>query len=218
MASVSSRVFAITGGASGIGAATSLLLAERGARVVCVGDISSQNFDDLIISIKKINHSTTVHCTQLDVTSSKEVENWIQGIITTFGALDGAANIAGIAQRAGIRKQPTVLEEKDEDWSKVMKVNLDGVFYSTRAEVRAMKTLPLGNRSIVNVASIASVAHIPDVYAYGTSKGACVYFTTCVATDVFPSGVRVNSVSPGEIIDLPHSILCMKVSKLIFQY
>ncbi|KAJ5612594.1 hypothetical protein N7510_005788 [Penicillium lagena] len=202
MASVSSRVFAITGGASGIGAATSCLLAERGAATLCIGDISYQHFDHVEKSIQKINPSTKVHFTSLDVTSSDEVDKWIQNIISTFGALHGAANIAGIAQGAGLRKQPTILEETNEEWSRTFKVNLDGVFYCTRAEVRAMKDLPLEDRSIVNVASIASISHMPDVYAYGTSKGACAYFTTCVAIDALPCGIRVNSVSPG-ITDTP---------------
>jgi chanoclavine-I dehydrogenase len=66
--------------------------------------------------------------------------------------------------------------------------NLDGIFYSTKAEVRALKGLPKGDRSIVNIASIGSLMHIPDAYAYGTSKGACAFFTTSVAKDVWPLG------------------------------
>lgn len=197
MASVTSRVFAITGGASGIGAATSRLLAQRGAAVICVGDISSNNLEELKQSIEQINPSTKVHCTILDVTSSLAVDQWIQDIIATHGDLHGAANIAGIAQGVGIRQSPTILEESDQAWSNIMKVNLDGVFYCTRAEVRAIEDLPTGDRSIVNVASIAAFYHMPDVYAYGTSKGACAYFTNCVAADTFPLGIRVNSVSPG---------------------
>lgn len=199
MALVTSRIFAITGGASGIGAATSRLLAQRGAAVICVGDISSNNFDELKRAIQQVNPSTEVHCTVLDVTSPLEVEQWMQNIISTHGDLHGAANIAGVAQGAGIRQSPTILEESDQAWSTIMKVNLDGVFYCTRAEVRAMKDLPVGDRGIVNVASIAAFYHMPDVYAYGTSKGACAYFTACVAADTFPLGIRVNCVSPGRL-------------------
>ncbi|RYP93154.1 hypothetical protein DL770_000728 [Monosporascus sp. CRB-9-2] len=197
MATVTSRIFAITGGASGIGAATCRLLAERGAAVICVGDVSDKDFDELEKSIREINPSTQVSCKYLDVTSSAKVEEWMQGIIATHRDLHGAANIAGMAQGAGLRQSPTILEESDADWSKIMKVNLDGVFYCTRAEVRAMKDLPFCDRSVVNVSSIAAFAHMPDVYAYGTSKAACAYFTDCVASDTFPMGIRVNSVSPG---------------------
>jgi chanoclavine-I dehydrogenase len=199
MASVASKVFAITGGASGIGAATSRLLAKRGAAVICVGDISNNHFGELEQTIQELNPSTKIQCTILDVTSSTEVEQWILSIISVHGDLHGAANIAGIAQGAGLRSSPTILEETDETWHRVMKVNLDGVFYSTRAEVRAMKSLAAGDRSIVNIGSVAAFYHLPDVYAYGTSKGACTYLTTCVAADTFPFGIRVNTVSPGRL-------------------
>ncbi|KAH8599567.1 hypothetical protein B0O99DRAFT_649586 [Bisporella sp. PMI_857] len=126
MASVLSKIFAITGGASGIGAATARLLAQRGASILCICDIS------------------------------------------THGDLHGAANVAGIAQGAFLRQQPTIIEETDEDWSKIIKVNLDGVFYCTRAEVKAMKSFREKKICIVNVSSVASFYHRPDVYAYGT--------------------------------------------------
>jgi chanoclavine-I dehydrogenase len=198
MASFASKIIAVTGGASGIGAATCRLLAQRGASVICIGDISSKGFGDITESIRGINPSTQVQCTMLNVTSSTEVEQWMATIISTYRNLHGAANIAGIAQGAGLRQAPAILEETDEAWADIMKVNLDGVFYCTRAEVRAMKDLPVGDRSIVNVGSIAALYHVPDVFAYGASKGACTYLSTCVAADTFPLGIRVNSVSPGE--------------------
>lgn len=200
MTSMASRIFAITGGASGMGAATARLLALRGAGAVCVGDVSSNRFSELKESIKKLNPSTEVHCTALDVTSSSAVDKWVDNVVTTFGDLHGAANIAGIPQAAGIRQAPTILGEEEEQWKRVFSVNLDGVFHSTKAEVRSMMKLKPADRAIVNVASVASMTHSPDVYAYGTSKGACAFFTTSVAKDTFPFGIRINTVSPGECI------------------
>ncbi|KAA8642945.1 hypothetical protein EYZ11_001081 [Aspergillus tanneri] len=196
--SMTSRIFTITGGASGIGASTARLLARRGARAICVGDLSTQNFPDLTDSIKKINPSTEVHCTTLDVTSSSAVEKWIQTVVSTFGELHGAANVAGIIQPAEIRTTPNIniLKEADEAWNRVLRVNLDGVFYSTRAQVRAMKDLQPADRSIVNVASVASMMHLPHGFAYGASKAACAHFTASVAKDTFPLGIRINAVSP----------------------
>lgn len=199
MSSLSSKVFAITGGASGIGAATCHLLAQRGAEAVCVGDISSESLENLKKSIHAVSPLTAVHCTVLDVSSSAAVNVWIDSIMTKFGRLDGAANIAGMAQGAGMRQSPTILQEEEEQWKQIFQVNLDGVFYATKAEVRAMKAMSC-NCSIVNIASIASMAHMPDVFAYGTSKGACAYFTTCVAQDVISFGIRVNTVSPGKLL------------------
>lgn len=203
MASLTAKIFAVTGGASGIGAATCRLLAERGAGVICVADVSSTNFGSLQKSITEINSLTLVQCTVLDVTSSEDVNQWLRDIVSSHGNLHGAANIAGVAQGAGLRTTPTILAETDADWSRILKVNLDGVFYCTRAQVRAMTDLPKGNRSIVNVASIAAFSHMPDVYAYSTSKQACVHFTACVAADVFPLGIRVNCVSPGKADWMP---------------
>lgn len=199
MTRVTSTIFCITGGASGIGAATCRLLAERGATVLAICDISSKRFDDVKLSIEKVNPSTEVQFTVVDVTSSAQVTQWIQGVVSQFGDLHGAANIAGIAQGAGLRSTPTITGETDDEWHKILDTNLNGVFYCTREQVRAMKGLPSGDRSIVNVGSIAGCYHMPDVYAYGTSKGACAYFTHCVAADAISEGIRVNNVSPGEL-------------------
>jgi len=78
-----------------------------------------------------------------------------------------------------------------------MGVNLDVIMFCTREEVKAMVALEKQPRSIVNVASLASVLHTPDAYAYGASKRACASLSSSVAKDVLPFGIRVNTVSPG---------------------
>lgn len=192
-----SKVFAVTGGASGMGAATCRLLAKNGAAAVCVGDWNTTNFTTMEEELKAINPSTQVLTTKLDVSQSSSVNSWISEIIATFGRLDGAANVAGVPQVSGARKSPTILEETDEAWRRTMSVNIDGIFYCTRAEVKAMVELPKRRRAIVNVASLASMMHTPDTYAYGASKRACASFSSSVAKDVLPFGIRVNTVSPG---------------------
>jgi chanoclavine-I dehydrogenase len=199
--SLSWKTFAITGGSSGIGAATSRLLAKKGAAAVCIADVTTKDFAAIQKSIAKVNPSTHVHCTEVDVTSPAGVNDWINDIIHTFGNLHGAANVAGIPQGTGMRKSPTILEESDDAWKRIFDVNLNGVFYCTKAQVRAMKDLPPANRSIVNIASIAAYQHLPDIYAYHVSKTACAKFSSSVAKDTFPFGVRVNSVLPGKHFD-----------------
>ncbi|KAI9743671.1 MAG: hypothetical protein M1818_002987 [Claussenomyces sp. TS43310] len=198
MTSLKSRVFSITGGASGMGAATCHLLAQRGAAAVCIGDFNPTNFDKLRAEIKEINPETQVLTTKLDVSSSSQVEAWIEEIVAKFGRLDGSANVAGVPQPVGVRSQPAILEETDETWRRTIGVNLDGIFFCTRAQIRTMLKQPRENHpAIVNVSSLASTLHTPDCYGYGVSKKGAASFSSSVAKDVFPFGIRVNTVSPG---------------------
>ncbi|KAL6240264.1 hypothetical protein RBB50_012830 [Rhinocladiella similis] len=195
--SVQGRVFAVTGGGSGMGAAICTLLAQRGARAVAASDLSKDGLDTLKASLKKINVETQVDCTVLDVTITSAVEDWIKGIVDKFGDLHGACNAAGFPQRIGETELPNILGEPTDAWNRVFKVNLDGVFYCTRAQIKAMKSLNKTDRGIVNISSMASLEHVPDIYAYRTSKAACAHFTQSVAKDCEPFGIRVNCVSPG---------------------
>ena len=192
------KVFTVTGGASGMGAATARLLCQRGAAAVCIGDYNDQNFSALEKELSGISSSTKVKTTKLDVSSSSQVKSWIESVVSAFGRLDGCANVAGVPQVVGGRKKPTILEETDETWRRTMSVNLDGIMYCTREEVRAMVGLPKKPRSIVNVASLASVLHTPDAYAYGASKRACASLSSSITKDVLEFGIRVNTVSPSE--------------------
>jgi len=194
-----SRVFSITGGASGIGAATARLLAQRGASALWIADKNPTNFEAIIEEIRSSNPTTQVHTHQVDVSVAQEVDDWIDKIIKA-GPLHGSANVAGLAQATNARNAPNILEETNESWKRVMGVNIDGVFYCTRAQVRAMKTMPKDSHcSIVNVASMVALFHVGDTYGYGTSKAACAYFSTSVSKDVYPFGIRVNSVAPGNV-------------------
>jgi len=196
MASLADKVFAITGGASGMGLATAKRLAKFKARAVCIGDFNTSSFEAITKEIQSINPSTKVLTTKLDVSSSASVNSWISEIIEKFGALDGAVNAAGLAQVVGARKSPTILEETDETWERTMGVNINGIFYSTRAEVKAMVGLPKSPRSIVNISSLASMIHGADTYAYGVSKHGVASLSTSISKDVLSFGIRVNTVSP----------------------
>ncbi|KAL4866599.1 hypothetical protein BDV12DRAFT_199076 [Aspergillus spectabilis] len=176
-----SKVFAITGGVSGIGAASAHLLAERGAAAICIGDVAADNFTKTQTLIGKINPSAKVWCKLVGVTSSKPIDRWFTGVITTFGDLHGVANVAGIPQFIG--QDPHS--------------NLNNVFYSTRVALRAMKEFSSGSdRAIVSVASMTSIHHNPDAYAYWISIAGFAHFTQSMAKDTRTLGIRVNWVSP----------------------
>ncbi|KAL4937801.1 hypothetical protein BDV06DRAFT_215627 [Aspergillus oleicola] len=191
------KVFTITGGVSGMGAATAKLLAQRSAGALCIADRQASRFCSLREELSKISPETKVMTTEVDVSSSYAVALWLNSVVASFGRLDGCANVAGVAQQVGIRQKPNILEETDETWKKTLSVNLDGVMYCTREQVRTMLQLPKAPRTIVNVASLASYRTTPDVFAYTASKKACAAFSTSVAKDVHDFDIRVNTVSPG---------------------
>jgi len=172
---------AVTGGASGIGAACCRELARRGARVVVV-DRDRQAADELADALA--GHSW--HC---DVADSGSVELAAREIEGRFGAIGILVNCAGIFQRP---VSPEMLEI--ELWDKVIAVNQRGTYAACVAFGRRMAAR--GQGSIVNIASIAAEASMP-LHAYSPSKAAVVAMTQCLAAEWGRSGVRVNAVSPG---------------------
>ncbi|EXJ81385.1 hypothetical protein A1O3_07676 [Capronia epimyces CBS 606.96] len=196
MASLANKVFAITGGASGMGLATGRQLAAAKARAVAIGDYNDQAFDEARKQLKAANPDVEVLTTKLNVADPAQVDAWIEEIVAKFGALDGAVNAAGVAQPVGARQSPTLLAETNEEWNRVIGVNLAGVFYSNRAQIKAMTSLEKRDRSIVNISSMASLLHGGDCYSYGVSKTGVAYLTTCIAKDVKQFGIRVNTISP----------------------
>ncbi|EXJ85894.1 hypothetical protein A1O1_06263 [Capronia coronata CBS 617.96] len=198
MASIAGKVFALTGAASGIGLNTCCQLARLKARAVSIGDVNPNLFEDAKKTLLDINPDLQVLTAKVDVSSSEEVNAWIQDTVNTFGALDGAVNCAGVINQGSTSEQtpPLFLNETDETWNRVVGINLNGVLYCMRAEVKAMMDLPKAPRSIVNVASAASLFHDPTILSYCVTKAAVVSLTTTVSKELESLGIRLNAVSP----------------------
>jgi len=193
MSDMNNRVALITGASSGIGRATAEAFAAKGASVV-VAARREDELASLVTQIKARGGKATA--IKADVSATEDVERMVAHAIEMFGRLDFAVNNAGIEGHfAGI----TDLAE--EDWDRVLDINLRGTFLCLKYEARAM--LHCGNGgAIVNVGSVNSFLGFPTGSAYVTSKHGLIGLTTSVSAELAPQGIRVNLVCPG-IIDTP---------------
>ena len=185
----SGKVALVTGGSGGIGRATALLFASRGAKVV----IASRSAEESAKTVALIAEAGgTAHFVQTDVTSEKQVERLIKEVVGKFGRLDFAFN------NAGAQPVPSATtEQTEEDWDHMLAVNLKGTWLCMKYELREMLKQRRG--AIVNNASISGLVGIATWPAQCASKHGVVGLTRAVAIEHAKSGIRVNVVCPGAI-------------------
>ena len=168
----------VTGGASGIGLATALLLAERGARVAVL-DLDLSGVPAPLLGYK------------VDVSDAPSVRTAVTGATEELGGLDILVNNAGIGALG------TVEDNSDEQWHRVLDVNVVGVARVTRAALPHLRASR--NAAIVNTCSIAATAGLSQRALYSASKGAVLALTLAMAADHVREGIRVNCVNPGTV-------------------
>jgi 2-keto-3-deoxy-L-fuconate dehydrogenase len=166
----------VTGGASGIGAAVVSLLGSNGARVAAL-DVDVSAVPDGVLGVRA------------DVTDDDQVRAAVATVAEELGRLDVLVNNAGIGAQGTVEGNP------DDEWHRVLDVNLVGMVRVTRAALPHLRRSP--SPAVVNTASVAAEVGLPDRVLYSASKGAVVAASRAMAADLLDDGIRVGWVNPG---------------------
>jgi NAD(P)-dependent dehydrogenase (short-subunit alcohol dehydrogenase family) len=180
------KVAIVTGAGTGIGRATVLRFAGEGASVVA-GVYQPHEAEQFLDPA-----TVPVVC---DVTREPSAQELVRTAVERFGGLDILVNNAGIVVMANIE------ETSNEDWDRVLDVNLRGLYYCSKHAVPEMRRR--GGGAIVNVSSINGIRGNHRLFAYSASKGGVVAATMSLALDYAPQNIRVNCVCPATIADTP---------------
>lgn len=185
---LSDKVAIVTGGGSGIGRATALLLAEEGARVA-VADLSAEAAQTVAGDITKAGGEAVP--VTVDVSSSGDAAAMVDQTVDAFGALHILYN------NAGVDSSGDVVDGDEDDWDRCLGVNAKGTFLCSKFAAPAIESS--GGGAIINQGSVAALVGVPNFAAYCAAKGAVVSLTRSMAVDLAPRRIRVNCICPGTV-------------------
>ena len=189
MSTLAGKVAVVTGGSRGIGLAIAGWLAEHGASVV----VSGRDADRLQTAVKELEaHGAPVLGVAADAAKREDADRLVDVTRERFARLDILVN------NAGITRDGLLIRMKDDDWDRVMEINLRGAFLMTRAASKAMVRLKAGGR-IVNIASTAGAMGNAGQTNYSAAKAGLIGFTKASARELAHWGILVNAVAPGLI-------------------
>ncbi len=180
----------ITGAGSGIGRAIAQLYADYGTSV-WVGDLSRERGMAVVAEIAESGGRAGF--VEMDVTSLGSVRAAVATVVAADGRLDIMVNNAGIGMVG------SVTETEPDDFHRLFRVNVDGVYHGCKAAVEQMTTQERPGGALVNIASVAGQIAVPRRFAYGATKGAVISMTQSVAMDYVEQGIRCNCICPGTV-------------------
>lgn len=189
MVNLSGKVALVTGASRGIGKAIALYLADLGARVAVNYANSEEEARNVVEAIQRNGGQAIL--VQGDVSSSSDVEALVDRVIEEWGTIDILVN------NAGINRDTLLMRMKEEDWDKVININLKGVYNCTRAVSRIMMKKRYGK--IINISSIVGVVGNAGQANYAAAKAGIIGFSKSVAKELASRNVQVNVIAPGFI-------------------
>lgn len=190
------KVVVVTGASRGIGRATAIAFAREGAIVACVAT-SELNAAPTVAAIER--DAGSAHAFGCDVSDSEQVEKLFESIQNELGSP------AVLVNNAGLTRDTLLMRMKDEDWDRVLDVNLKGAFLCIRAVSRSMMKARYGR--IVNLSSVVGLSGAAGQANYAASKAGIVGMTKAIAKELGARGITCNAVAPGFIeTDMTHDL------------
>lgn len=184
------KVCLITGAGSGIGRSMARQFAHEGA-LIAAADLNKSAADETVALLTRDTPSCQAISLSVDVADKASVQAAVHAVLARFGRIDVLCNNAGIGTTT------TVIDTDEDEWDRVIAINVRGVFLCSKYVLPHM--IAQGSGAIVNTASVAGLVGVPNRAAYCASKGAVVILTKAMAVDHVAQGIRVNCVCPGTV-------------------